>query len=450
MPSNVETWITDSVIVEESAYCHSCGREDASDFCAECKELHCAACTECKKVVPKWLSKKLSDSQERVCQECLEKRYTRCNYCRNHYAIEKVLTTRIDHSTWKMCLKCIQREVVACDECKAPVFTADSTLHKNKRYCHACLFIYPIESYSYRPPRFKYFHTSKTKRQNKDPFYGIEIEVIASNSPQEVRTEFSISNRDEESSYLKYDGSLGDNGVEVVFHPHTMSALKNSTILRDVLKWGAKGVAYAWNGSKCGLHIHSEKKDWSRVALYKLYTLMSKNVEFWTWLSGRKKSHMSYCILENIYHNRIVQYAKYKGDGCGASKYVALNMNNEHTIEFRLFRGSLSKATFWKNLECVDSLRYFCNTYGSIAQFRDSPEAVLKSWVAMVYENRKDYPNLYKWLYAREEAYNKILRKEEKKEAKLEVNRTVQHLHYSGGEYTRTEYARVEEECMTA
>ena len=45
------------------------------------------------------------------------------------------------------------------------------------------------------------------------------------------------------------------------------------------------------------------------------------------------------------------------------NRYRAVNFNNEHTVEFRLFRGTLKYSTFIATLELVDALVRFIKNF---------------------------------------------------------------------------------------
>ena len=66
---------------------------------------------------------------------------------------------------------------------------------------------------------------------------------------------------------------------------------------------------------------------------------------------------------------QILEKAK---SGCNG-RYVAVNLNNYHTIEFRLFRGTLKYSTFIATLQMVN---HICDAAISLSEEASIPELV--------------------------------------------------------------------------
>ena len=130
--------------------------------------------------------------------------------------------------------------------------------------------------------------------------------------------------------------------------------------------------------STCGLHIHvnrnafgdnqAEQEDViSRILFFvekhwnELFTFSrrsSYNMSRWSARFGFEKTG-----------KQILEKAK---SGCNG-RYVAVNLNNYHTIEFRLFRGTLKYNTFLATLQLVNRL---CD----VAIFMSDAELHAMSW----------------------------------------------------------------------
>jgi hypothetical protein len=125
---------------------------------------------------------------------------------------------------------------------------------------------------------------------------------------------------------IKSDGSLTD-GAEFVTLPLTKDELKQtlSTVVDNIVQ---VGKWQSWDGGKCGLHIHANRKACNISALIRFFRDYRDDIKK---LSGRK--NWRYCEYY-IYKNA-------KND----SRYLALNFLNSSTVEFRLWRGSLKKST---------------------------------------------------------------------------------------------------------
>src|SRR5690606_23053448 len=74
------------------------------------------------------------------------------------------------------------------------------------------------------------------------------------------------------------------------------------------------------------------------------------------------------------------------------TKYEAINLNNKHTIEIRIFQSPVKKTDFFKNLEFFDCLIEFVKNH-SIAMSNDKD--IFLKYLEI---NKEIYPNLYKFL----------------------------------------------------
>jgi hypothetical protein len=150
--------------------------------------------------------------------------------------------------------------------------------------------------------------------------------------------------------YLKRDGSL-ENGFEIVSHPHSFDEWKriNWSFLRSLRSKGFR----SWDTETCGLHVHV-----SRTAFRK---------------GGIRDEAHELRFQKLIYDNgvqvraiagRSSQYARFNDKGAlvpkvkfghTADRYEAVNSQNDHTLEVRVFRGSLKPARILSALEFIHS-----------------------------------------------------------------------------------------------
>ena len=203
------------------------------------------------------------------------------------------------------------------------------------------------------------------------------------------------------------DGSL-DDGIEIVSHPMTLDYHRNEMNWRDVL---AKAVDLGYtshNAGSCGLHIHCSRdffgsdteeqeisvgriiylteRFWNELVKFSRRTTGSLN----RWAA--KYATISETVLETY------QRAKDKDMG----RYVAVNLTNYATIEFRLFRGTLRYETFMAALQLVDEI---CRT---AVRLYDSDIENL-SWSEFVQRiDRETKPELIAYLKSRRLYVNDI------------------------------------------
>ena len=189
---------------------------------------------------------------------------------------------------------------------------------------------------------------------------------------------------------VKHDGSL-DNGGEIVTIPATLKSQKYRWTQFCESKTNFTNRCKAWHTSTCGTHIHVDRRAVTPLEIGKLLLFVNgnHNSSFITAFAGRGITQ--WCK----------RYAKNIKDGLERTdKYESINTGKPNTIEFRMFRGNLSKSGIMRNLEFVHSLVRFVKQSpydidtDSLIDLRY--ENFVK-WVGLQ-DNRGMYPYLYKWL----------------------------------------------------
>jgi len=189
---------------------------------------------------------------------------------------------------------------------------------------------------------------------------------------------------------VKHDGSL-ENGGEIVTIPATLKSQKYRWTQFCESKTNFTNRCKAWHTSTCGTHIHVDRRAVTPLEIGKLLVFVNgnHNSSFITTFAGRDNTQ--WCK----------RYAKNIKDGLERTdKYESINTGKPNTIEFRMFRGNLSKSGIMRNLEFVHSLVRFVKQSpydidtDSLIDLRY--ENFVK-WVGLQ-DNRGMYPYLYKWL----------------------------------------------------
>jgi hypothetical protein len=204
-------------------------------------------------------------------------------------------------------------------------------------------------------------------------WYGVEIELEytknipnAANNHAAIVEEYEYGNEkvttdiDElntivgKFSILKYDGSL-TKGVEIATAPCSYEV--------HLQQW--KPFYKKFNSlpfqicNSCGMHVHVSRKRLTENAVNNIRSFIKnsnhrKAIEF---LAGRSQS--GYCVY--TFHEDEV------------SHYDAVNIENDHTIEFRLFRAPETYEQFVRNLQFVKAVVDFSRSpifKNDFAQFK--------------------------------------------------------------------------------
>lgn len=280
----------------------------------------------------------------------------KCSRCGSNVRAENIVVT--EHGF--LCENCFEREKSSYSKC---LVCGAYTMNTNM-ICDTCqsgVYTRDINSYSTKPnPVFKNFKYDKNIPLGKR-YYGLELEYSNTN-PSRLKREMLYLYKDR-WLYNKSDGSLS-NGVEVVTSP---CDYKSIMLLLDEMKEPIKNITYRTRyKDNAGIHIHVSRKSIPSYNIYKLsYLLNNKQAEELSsiifYLTGRhrcvaEKSDVSYAKIGSIYNFKDEE-----------NRYLALNLSNKHTIEFRIFKATNDMDKVKSYVKFVESMIGFVN----ITPFKD-------------------------------------------------------------------------------
>lgn len=212
--------------------------------------------------------------------------------------------------------------------------------------------------------------------------FGIELEVEPVDSRSRSIGAFGFPDH---YCVLKEDGSLGGSGYEIVTRPDCPSVHKR--VFGDMLsKPSVRTTTRSWQtGGRCGIHIHVSRKPLSDLWIGRMLVLVN---------SDNMRD-----IVHKVAGRYNVSYAgisrkKLKDGRNRSSRYDALNTGGDHTIEFRIFRGTLHRESFLKNIEFVEAVLAFCKPCTCSNTDVDSPS----EFIGFLRKRRKDWPHLWDFL----------------------------------------------------
>lgn len=356
MPDDEEAWDMDDVCndcADSYVECERCGRTvheddthdvDGQSWCDDCVRSHAAACNHCGDLFPE------DDLEDGYCSSCGDDD-VECNDCGH-------TTERRYTGDWEngRCPDCQERGEV-------------------------------IRSWSYKPRAV--FHGG-----SDGPHYGIELELDGGG--ESARSARAVM-EDNDFWYAKHDGSLND-GFEVVSHPGTLSYHLEEAGWSDLLERALSEDYRSHDSGTCGLHVHISRTAFrdangnEDAALARLLLLFDMH---WSKLLrfSRRTQHQCdrwaqrYSMARPHNDTEAVQAARDFKMENGGSRYYSVNLQNDNTVEIRMFRGTLREETFYATIEMCDALR-------RIATETTTAELVGLTWSAM----RKRWFDTYKYL----------------------------------------------------
>lgn len=382
--SNEET-----TVLEPTFICTNCESEhplsgvftyDGDQYCEDChNDLYCD-CQKCGDIITIEASI-ASNSGSIYCNDCYSGIFVDCIDCENEIRRSRANVYAGD----SYCEDCYHERFSSCCRCGDTVVDEEAFCDDyGDRYCDDCKPSSIIKEYSYTPD-LQFLTTSKDSDTNK--FYGIELEVERKESiikPDQMAETVNAKTRGE--FYFKKDGSL-DNGFEIVSHPMSIEFIKDKKdMFKNMFDCLVEKGYRSYQTDTCGMHLHISRKAFGTWHLYRFMKFFDDNKDFILEISQRKAKNLNeWASLEELEREQILRKIKNKRNQ--SRRYQAINLENDETVEVRIFRGTLNLSSFFKNIEFVESLfNYTKNT--------PTNEITISGYVKYVNDNVKNYKNL--------------------------------------------------------
>jgi len=341
---------------EGENYCQKCFG-DLFSYCEQCDETVNADDMVCV------------NNGDYVCESCRDDNYTCCDDCGEYVPNDDCLC--IDGRC--VCEECYCENYFTCESCNE-IWHID--YYGSEGCCQNCETSEDdnsLHNYSYKPDAVFY--------GDGDLYFGIELEIES-----EGNSIYDAVQSLPDFVYAKADSSM-DDGLEVVSHPTSWQWLQeNKEQWDEVLSLRNKGFL-SYKTDTCGMHVHLSKKAFSTLHLYKFLKMFFENQEFITIISRRRSNSLDqWASLQS--DESIVYKARTKNN---TQRYTAVNLQNDESVEVRIFRGTLSPVGFWRNVEFCKAVYEFTK----IASIRDVSKDKFCNYVV---EHKKEYPNLEQFL----------------------------------------------------
>ena len=249
------------------------------------------------------------------------------------------------------------------------------------------------------------FDTSFTSAPFGNFLLGVEFELVTrgdmSDSVDDVRRQLG-----HDYCVCKSDGSLPDNGLEIVTAPRGLDEH-----IKRFSEWNISSDYSAWKNGCCGMHVHIDSRAFTSLTLGKFIMLINTeaNAEFIRKIAGRHplmdSQARSYCRTET--QTELTNPSKAL-KGKSNDRYTMVNIANlkraeakrlgvptydsgrYNTVELRIYRASLKKERLLAQLEFTHAAVMFCR----VASMRDLDGVSFLKWLKTT-DNR--YPHLADW-----------------------------------------------------
>lgn len=290
-----------------------------------------------------------------MCKHCYNTLTTTCDNCGDR--IWRDNAEGDSHIT--LCSQCYEYSYTNCEECGRLIHNNDAYYEDGEDYpyCRECfekINENSIKNYSYKPEPI-FFGSGNL-------YYGVELEIdMAGEDNDNAEELLDIANRGDERIYCKHDGSIND-GFEIVSHPMSLDYHINKMNWSDIFERAIEMEYRSHNTSTCGLHIHASRSafgkdyDEQEKAIGRIVFFVEKHWNELVKFSRRTPDNLNRWAARyaSISSTADETYKKAKDKNMG--RYVAVNLTNYNTVEFRLFRGTLRYKTFIAALQLVDEI----------------------------------------------------------------------------------------------
>jgi hypothetical protein len=214
------------------------------------------------------------------------------------------------------------------------------------KVCHHCLDAsFKLHNYSTRVENMLKFKATRVRPNTV--YLGCELEYETNNRN---RAQLGVGKLMHGHALMKTDGSIR-NGFEIVTCPATLD------IHLDIFKKFYDNIPPDLKiANNVGMHVHISRKPLSQLTIGKLIEFLNRldNKEFIHHIAGRIDNQ--YARMES---DRTITFLRKHRSG--GNRYNALNLNNEKTIEVRLFATPMNYKEFASRLQFVQALVDYCS-----------------------------------------------------------------------------------------
>ena len=185
-------------------------------------------------------------------------------------------------------------------------------------------------------------------------FMGAELEVEAYNVNRDegayrIHEIVNPSGNYGERMFFENDGSLND-GFEMITQPMSLPAMAET--FRFLENPDAIAGLRSHMTRTCGLHVHVSKRGLTNLQINKIVAFVNDPRHEWLIRAVARRYSTGFCNIKN----KKMGSLHWRQD----DRYEAINIQPRHTIEFRIFRGSLKYRSVMAALEFCHALVQFC------------------------------------------------------------------------------------------
>jgi hypothetical protein len=354
----------------EVIYCYECGRElqeqdtvyytrDGEHICEDCRDDYYTCCEDCDELVPTEDIIAVDNDSRYVCEDCASE-YSTCDHCGGLFSVYGIAVST-DYIT--LCDSCYNNYYFTCAGCDEVFHIDNGECIGDYMYCESCAQDRrsSILPYSYKP--YPIFFG-----EGADGYYGVELEIDGGEQREDAAQDIQAAGEDH--IYIKEDGSLSSEGMEIVTHPATLDYHVNNFPWTEICDTAISYGYLSHDTDTCGLHIHASRSLFGDTEIEQDLTIAKIILLIDRWYD----THILRFARRD--YNKMRQWADKPNAGIrpedcesdavqkskktATDRYKAVNLCNYKTIEFRFFRGTLKRDTIIASIQWVDTIIQYC------------------------------------------------------------------------------------------
>lgn len=341
--------------------CSECGQViKAADALADTNHVYCKDCRDtcciCGNIVNKAEAEHTAEGY--VCSAC-ESGLRACFICGEQHHYHNMI--RCDRHNY--CNTCAEEYLDHCSNCGRHIIRGEGNEWRGRTLCDHC-YDHRVDDiiwgYHNRPDYSYWANGTATSYAIPSiPYMGVELEVDGEDGNRSVAIKL-LEILGENHVYFNNDGSLSDQGFEIITHPHTYEEL--CALDWDRALEALEQYDYEDENPNAGLHIHISRcafgynYDEQKRNLAKLFFFFEKCQK--NLRKFARRGDNDYCELTRCGYDPYMtteelmpKYYNYLEGSHG--RYYAINLTNSKTVEFRIFANTLDRDTLLSAFEFV-------------------------------------------------------------------------------------------------
>jgi hypothetical protein len=356
---------TDDVIeIDDSIYCNDC----------VCYCDHCDNAT-LEDDLETVYTREYSRDPERYCNNCVKKETFTCDDCDNHHS-DDLSEYHIEDNGKTICSKCYEYGYFCCGDCDNYYSDSSANYTEDSTYCDSCYVNHVksdrIKDYNYNPlDELDFLGNPKD-----DLYLGLELEVYTSDDLNDTAN--TVSDLLDGYAILKEDSSISMPGFEIVTAPCSLAIHREK-----ITEFFSNNPDIDTDDDhNIGLHVHISRKPISQLSIGKMLVFINNpdNQDGIVAIAGRSSNNWA-----KLSPKKITDIKKQ------SSRYEAINLQNDATVEFRIFGSTVDPKLILTRLEFVHCLTVWVKDQSML-------HLTWNNFTDYVRENNALYSNLVEWL----------------------------------------------------